>query len=86
MERAFAFLAHAPSTNEQPLSHPHSITQGFEQSMRQYPNSSRDWDPHQGLPSVTVDINDWTFKGVNMAFFDSLMRGTSCVDAAGLEQ
>ena len=28
-------------------------------------------------PALTADINDWTFQGVDMAFFDSLMKGTA---------
>ncbi|KAL9473849.1 hypothetical protein ACSS6W_008229 [Trichoderma asperelloides] len=28
-------------------------------------------------PGLTADINDWAFQGVDMAFFDSLMRGTA---------
>lgn len=28
-------------------------------------------------PGMTADINDWAFQGVDMAFFDSLMRGTA---------
>lgn len=29
------------------------------------------------FPGLTADINDWAFQGVDMAFFDSLMRGTA---------
>ncbi|KAL7905216.1 hypothetical protein GGI35DRAFT_471775 [Trichoderma velutinum] len=28
-------------------------------------------------PGLTADINDWAFQGVDMAFFDSLMRGAA---------
>lgn len=62
---------------------------GYEPSMLQYPSSSHDniaLQPHVGLPPIAAGVDDWTFQGVDMAFFDSLMRGTSCVDAAGLEQ
>lgn len=57
--------------------------------MLQYPSSSHDniaLQPHVGLPPIAAGVDDWTFQGVDMAFFDSLMRGTFCVDAAGLEQ
>jgi len=60
-----------------------------EQSMLQYPSSSQDditLQPHMGLPAIAAGVDDWAFQGVDMAFFDSLMRGTSCVDADGLEQ
>ncbi|RYP57169.1 hypothetical protein DL769_009644 [Monosporascus sp. CRB-8-3] len=62
---------------------------GYEQSMLQYPSSSHDniaLQPHMGLCPIAVGVNEWAFQGVDMAFFDSLMRGTSCVDAAGLGQ
>lgn len=62
---------------------------GYEQSTLQYPSSGHDnivLEPHAGLPPITAGVNDWAFQGVDMAFFDSLMRGTSCEDAAGLEQ
>ncbi|RYP07503.1 hypothetical protein DL765_009136 [Monosporascus sp. GIB2] len=62
---------------------------GYEQSMLQYPSSSHDniaLESHMGLPPIGVGVNEWAFQGVDMAFFHSLMRGTSCVDAAGLEQ
>ncbi|KAL7922337.1 hypothetical protein ACQKWADRAFT_320872 [Trichoderma austrokoningii] len=28
-------------------------------------------------PGLTADVNDWAFQGVDMAFFDSLMRGAA---------
>lgn len=62
---------------------------GYEQSMLQYPSSSHDniaLQPHMGLPPIAVGVNEWAFQGADMAFFDSLMRGTSYADAAGLEQ
>ncbi|RYP48240.1 hypothetical protein DL768_005847 [Monosporascus sp. mg162] len=62
---------------------------GYEQSTLQYPSPSHDdiaLQPNMGIPLIAVGVNEWDFQGVDMAFFDSLMRGTSCVDAAGLEQ
>ncbi|KAK7733909.1 hypothetical protein SLS53_008059 [Cytospora paraplurivora] len=60
-----------------------------EQSMLQYPDSGKDdeftFQSHEDLPSVAAGIDDWTLQGVDMAFFDSLMRGTSCADAVDLE-
>ncbi|KAH6887049.1 C6 zinc finger domain protein [Thelonectria olida] len=35
---------------------------------------------HDGIPA---GVEDWTFEGVDMAFFDGLMRGSSGVDATG---
>lgn len=63
-----------------------------EQSMLQYHPGSGQEDialqQHGDLPAIAAGIDDWAFQGVDMAFFDSLMRGTSCpnVDATGLEQ
>ncbi|KAF7157293.1 hypothetical protein CNMCM5623_001416 [Aspergillus felis] len=60
-----------------------------EQSIVQDPSLSQDditLQPHVGLPAITAGVNDWTFQGVDMAFFDSLMRGIPGVDAAELEQ
>lgn len=65
-------------------------TPGYDgqQPMLQYPSSSQDDITLQldvGLPAITAGVDDWAFQGVDMAFFDSLMRGTSSGDAAGLE-
>jgi hypothetical protein len=62
-----------------------------EQSMLQYfsPNPNQDditLQPHAEVPAIATDIDEWAFQGVDMAFFDSLMRGTSCVDVAKSEQ
>ncbi|OTB10397.1 hypothetical protein K445DRAFT_323001 [Daldinia sp. EC12] len=62
---------------------------GYERSIPQMSSPSHDNDisqPHAGTLPVTEDIGDWAFQGVDMAFFDSLMRGASCLDAAGSEQ
>ncbi|KAJ3528441.1 hypothetical protein NM208_g10197 [Fusarium decemcellulare] len=34
-------------------------------------------NPQLELPSIMADVNDWAFQGVDTAFFDNLMRGTS---------
>jgi hypothetical protein len=39
-----------------------------------------------GEAGITAGAEDWTFQGVDMTFFDSLMRGMTDVDAAGLGQ
>jgi hypothetical protein len=60
-----------------------------EQSILQEPSPNQDditLQPHVGLPAITAGVNDWTFQGVDMAFFDSLMRGMPGMDAAELEQ
>lgn len=38
-----------------------------------------------GLPPIAAGIDDWAFQGVDMAFFDGLMRGTACPEAVGLQ-
>ena len=43
------------------------------------------YQPHIGLPCITAGADGWAFQGVDMAFFDSLMRGTSYHDAVGLD-
>lgn len=61
----------------------------YEQSMLQYPSSSHNniaLQPPVGLLPIAAGVDDWAFQDVDIAFFDSLMRGASCVDAAGLEQ
>jgi hypothetical protein len=63
-------------------------TRGYELCMLQYPSSAHDnmVQPHMELPPITAGVDDWTFQGVDMAFFDSLMRGTSSMCNDGLEQ
>ncbi|KAF2099282.1 hypothetical protein NA57DRAFT_37775 [Rhizodiscina lignyota] len=61
----------------------------YEQSMLQYPSSNHDnivLQPPVGPPPVAAGVDDWVFQGVDMAFFDSLMRGTTRVDDFGIEQ
>ncbi|KAF2690143.1 C6 zinc finger domain protein [Lentithecium fluviatile CBS 122367] len=71
-------------------SNAHLQASGYnEQCMLQYPSSSQDdiaLQPDVELPSVAAGVDDWALQGVDMAFFDSLMRGTSCGDVAELEQ
>ncbi|KAL5360634.1 hypothetical protein BJX96DRAFT_175485 [Aspergillus floccosus] len=60
-----------------------------EPSMLHYTPSSTDNFTLQqpvALPSFAAGVNDWAFQGVDMAFFDSLMRGNSCMGPTGLEQ
>lgn len=62
-----------------------------EQSMREYicPNPNQDdiiLQPDAEVPTIAADIDEWAFQGVDMAFFDSLMRGTSFVDSAESDQ
>lgn len=62
-----------------------------EQSMLEYlcPVPNQDemiLQPDAEVPTIAADIDEWTFQGVDMAFFDSLMRGTSFVDSAESEQ
>ena len=58
-----------------------------EEAILDYPNLSQDMTIQQpdALAPIVTDVDDWTFQGVDVAFFDSLMRGTSGIDAE-LEQ
>ncbi|KAE8416044.1 hypothetical protein BDV36DRAFT_284914 [Aspergillus pseudocaelatus] len=75
-------LAASESPNEQ--LHPPR----YEQLLLYNPGFSQDVVTQQlpvGHPSFTTGVDDWTFQGVDMAFFDNLMKGTSCLDAGNLE-
>ena len=75
------------STLEQP--NPQLHTPGYDESVLQYPCSGDDniaLQLHTELPPIAASANDWAFQGVDMAFFDSLMRGTSNVDNTIFEQ
>ena len=63
-------------------------TLGYEQSMLSHPGSTHGNITLQpDYPPMAADVHDWVFQGVDTAFFDSLMRGTSSyVDAGGLGQ
>ncbi|KAI0844647.1 hypothetical protein F5Y00DRAFT_248261 [Daldinia vernicosa] len=64
-------------------------TPGHEQSVPQIlsPNDDNStMPPYVEISSAAEDVSDWAFQGVDTAFFDSLMRGTSSLDAAGLDQ
>ncbi|KAF4985239.1 hypothetical protein FDECE_16709 [Fusarium decemcellulare] len=43
-------------------------------------------NPQLELPSIMADVNDWAFQGVDTAFFDNLMRGTSFGGDSELER
>ncbi|KAI1473099.1 uncharacterized protein F4812DRAFT_39322 [Daldinia caldariorum] len=61
----------------------------FEQSMPEIFSPNQDNNiphPHTGTSPIMDGVNDWGFQGVDMAFFDNLMRGTSFLDATRLEQ
>jgi hypothetical protein len=61
----------------------------LEDSHSQCPSPSHDYmglQTYEELPPIMADVNDWAFQGVDLAFFDTLTRGTSYEDAAGLEQ
>ncbi|OIW22576.1 hypothetical protein CONLIGDRAFT_215274 [Coniochaeta ligniaria NRRL 30616] len=83
------FPPHVSPTDQQPPSYIDTTNHasGYEQSALECPNQDdiglRSQD---GLPPTTAGVDDWTFQGVDMAFFDSLMRGTPSIDAAALEQ
>ncbi|KAI8958118.1 hypothetical protein F5Y11DRAFT_53553 [Daldinia sp. FL1419] len=64
-------------------------TPEYDQSLPQAFSSEYDdsvLQSHMGIPPVAEDVNDWTFQGVDTAFFNSLMRGISCLDGVDLEQ
>lgn len=88
----------SPATGEQaqhPLGHLHGVPQlqapayDEQQPTLQYYDPRQDdmtLQPHVGLPAMAASVDDWAFQGVDMAFFDNLMRGVSCVDTAKSEQ
>ncbi|KAL4864215.1 hypothetical protein BDV12DRAFT_201319 [Aspergillus spectabilis] len=66
-----------------------SASRQDESSMLPYPNSNAEdmnLQPPMVFPAVTASVNDWAFQGVDMAFFDSLRRGTSCANEGAFEQ
>ncbi|KAK4237899.1 hypothetical protein C8A03DRAFT_15611 [Achaetomium macrosporum] len=90
---ALASVSYAAVPDEQHLDRPSNaqLLQGpwYEQSMLQCANSTYDdnvvMPSHASLPPIAAGADDWAFQGVDLAFFDGLMRGTACPDAAGLE-
>ena len=67
----------------------HFEASDYDQSIMQCPSSSHNittMPQHLGLPPIAADVNGWAFQGVDLAFFDSLMRGSDFPDAEGLEQ
>ena len=82
---------HRPAS-ERPSSQSHEATgyDGQSTYTLQYCDSSGQDDitlqPQMGLPCITAGADDWALQGVDMAFFDSLMRGTSCPGAVDFEQ
>lgn len=61
---------------------------GYEQSRLQYSDLDHELtalQPDMELPSIAASLNDWEIQGVDMAFFNSLMRGTSCIETARLK-
>ncbi|KAL2132325.1 hypothetical protein VTI74DRAFT_3929 [Chaetomium olivicolor] len=88
---ALASLSHTPVPDGPLLGHPSSAQLNSPQrepSMLQCPSSSYDLalESHAGLPPIAAGVDDWAFQGVDMAFFDGLVRGTTCPNAAGLER
>ncbi|KAL2168001.1 hypothetical protein VTG60DRAFT_536 [Thermothelomyces hinnuleus] len=41
---------------------------------------------YEGLPPITADVDDWAFQGVDMAFFNGLMRGNADSDTVRPER
>jgi len=63
--------------SQQPMCH--------KQSVLQYSHPLQDYytfQPNAELHSIAGGIDDWALQGVDMAFFDALMRGTPCMDNA----
>lgn len=58
-----------------------------EEAVSDYPSPGQDITVQaiDAIDPPAADINDWAFQGVDVAFFDNLMRGTSCLDV-DLEQ
>jgi hypothetical protein len=90
----FSSPSNAPPVSGPPLSLTDNIDQrctisAYGQSMLQCPESNHNkttLQPPSELPLVGTGVGDWAFQGVDMAFFDSLMKGTSCVDTSELDQ
>lgn len=61
---------HSPTDQQQPTTH-------------QFPNAINDFDTQQQYlyPGLTAGKEDWTFQGVDNAFFDNLMMDTELPDA-----
>ncbi|KAL8781977.1 MAG: hypothetical protein Q9213_005761 [Squamulea squamosa] len=87
MAQGSTFSEDLPPLSERPNAQSRGL--GYEQSMLQCLNSGHGdtaLQPHAGFHPIAAGIDDWAFQGVDTAFFDSLMRGTACEDAAGSEQ
>lgn len=62
---------------------------GHEEPMLQYPTPGHENVSLQhtsGIPYIAASGEEWPFQGVDMAFFDSVMRGSSGVDVDGCER
>jgi len=51
---------------------------GFSQQLGTFANDPTRFESY---PDLTAGIDDWAFQGVDMAFFDTLMRGAGAPDA-----
>ncbi|KAK6076312.1 C6 zinc finger domain-containing protein [Seiridium cupressi] len=87
-----SFVASSSTVASPPMTeqvNPRPQVHGDEQSPPQDAGSRRENVALQsdvGIFPIAAEASDWAFQGVDMAFFDSLMRGTSYEDAIGLEQ
>lgn len=87
-------LSNTPTMEGQSLHQLHNMSQSppnseYEQSMQQFSDFNHDIvSPHTltELVPMAGDVDDWAFQGVDMAFFDSLMRGTPHIDTSGLDE
>lgn len=84
----FSVLPGPPQEDGRPSGDLHEVSQnstfsgrppafGYEQCILQYPSSYDDNMTFQSpleLPSVATDIDNWAFEGVDIAFFNSLVR------------
>ncbi|KAH8904900.1 hypothetical protein BR93DRAFT_945897 [Coniochaeta sp. PMI_546] len=91
----FTFPPSPPPMDHEQAVHPsaldgpdaHLQAPRYEQSVLQCPSQDIiGVQSREALPAITPGVNDWTLQGVDMAFFDSLMRGTPCMDAGRSEQ
>lgn len=87
MSQNFTFSENLPTSEwaNRQVQEPGHDEQSLLENLSHNPNREG-VQPHAEFPTMASDIDEWAFQGVDMAFFDSLMRGTSFVDIIESEQ
>jgi hypothetical protein len=81
----FTFPPHAAPMDLQTLASMQGASQGAGYggiSMQDYPADGFQLQSQQALSPTASGLEDWTLQGVDVAFFDTLMRGTHGAEAA----